>query len=275
MTAWVRTPRWSSATPQASPTRAQTRRTARSGGGGEELVGGGADPEVDLAERLGRRDAGRLEVAQVLDAGGDGDREGVDVGGAGLVQHAGVDGDGAPAVAVGALAHEVGERGEVGGGAEPGGRAERVEAEVAADRLAVGDEVEQGAGRAGWSVTDETTTGARSRRTSASTSGRSATAMPSSPTCTHTEVTPCSRSSSTAARVTAASGSSCSWRTSHGVGGVAQGAAAGERHRARDAEVAVLAQVEGVDLEAALEVAAQRLLGLRGRRGGRRRRGPC
>ena len=69
----------------------------------------------------------------------------------------------------------------------------------------------------GWSVTDETTTGARSRRTSASTSGRSATAMPSSPRCTHTEVTPCSRSSSTAARVTAGSGSSCSWRTSHGV----------------------------------------------------------
>ena len=56
---------------------------------------------------------------------------------------------------------------------------------------------------------------------------------------------------------------------------VAQGPAAGERHRARHTEVAVLTQVEGVDLEAALEVAAQRGLGLRGRRAGRRRRGPC
>ena len=149
VTAWVRTPRWSSTTPQASPTRAQTRRTGPQRGRGEELVGGGPDAQVDLAERLVRRDAGRLEVAQVLHAGGDGHREGVDVGGAGLVQHPGVDGDGAPAVAVGALAHEVGERGEVGGGAEPGGRAERVEAEVAADRLTVGDQVEQGAGRAG------------------------------------------------------------------------------------------------------------------------------
>ena len=35
-----------------------------------------------------------------------------------------------------------------GVGAEPGGRAERVEAEVAADRLAVADEVEQGPGGA-------------------------------------------------------------------------------------------------------------------------------
>ena len=120
---------------------------------------------------------------------------------------------------------------------------------------------------AGWSVTDETTTGARSSRTSASASGRSATARPSAPTCSHTEVTPCSRSSSTAARVAATSGSSCSWRTSHGVlasrsarprvNGIAPGTPRSLRGSGS------LAQVEGVDLEAALEVAAQGRLGLR------------
>ena len=42
---------------------------------------------------------------------------------------------------------------------------------------------------------------------------------------------------------------------------VAQRTATGERHRPRDPEGAVVTQVEGVDLEAALEVAAQGLLG--------------
>ena len=86
-------------------------------------------------------------MAQVLDRGGDRDGECVDVGGAGLVQHGGVDGDGAPAVEPGALAHQVGERGEVGIGAEPSGGTERVEAEVAADRLSPADVVEQRPGR--------------------------------------------------------------------------------------------------------------------------------
>ena len=58
------------------------------------------------------------------------------------------------------------------------------------------------------------TTGARSSSTSASTSGRSPAAMPPAPTASHSEVTPFSRSVSTACRVAVASGSAKCWRTS-------------------------------------------------------------
>ena len=59
----------------------------------------------------------------------------------------------------------------------------------------------------------------------------------------------------------AGSGSSCSWRTSHG-----RAASRSARPRVKgiapgDAERAVDAQVEGVDLQSTLEPAAQRLLG--------------
>ena len=262
VTAWVRTPRWSSTTPQASPTRAQTRRSGTQGGRGEELVGGGADPQVDLAERLGRRDAGRLEVAQVLDAGRDGHGERVDVGGAGLVQDPGVDGDGAPAVAV-ERTRARGRRGGRGRGWCRAGRPRRTGRGRGCPPTDSRSATRSSRARAaaGWSVTEETTTGARSRRTSARASGRSAGGDP-----VVTDVHP--HRGDAVLEVVEHGG------PGHGgVGvvvqlahvprgrGVAQGAAAGERHRAGHTEVAVLAQVEGVDLEAALEVATQRGLG--------------
>ena len=231
------------------------------GRGGEELVGGRPDAQVDLAERLGCRDAGRLEVAQVLDPGGDGHREGVDVGGAGLVQHAGVDGDGAPAVAVGALADEVGERREVGVGAEPGGRAERVEPEVAADRIAVGHDVEEGAGR-GRLVGDRRDDDRGEVEPDVGEHlGEVAGAHPVV-TDVHPdradpvlEVVEDGGTGRRGVRVVVQLADVPRQRR------VAQLAAAGEGHDTRDAERAVVAEVERVDVQPALEVAAEGVLG--------------
>ena len=202
-------------------------------------------------------------MAQVLDPRRDGHGEGVDVGGAGLVQHAGVDGDRAPAVAVGALADEVRERSEVGGGAEPGRGAEGVETEVAADRLAVGHDVEEGAGR-GRLVGD------RRDHDRCEIEANVAEHL-GQVGCGHAVVTDVHPHRGDAVLEVVEHG-----RAGHGGirvvvqlanvprgRRVAQGPATGERHRAGYPELAVLAQVEGVDLEAALEAAAQGGLRLR------------
>ena len=116
---------------------------------------------------------------------------------------------------------------------------------------------------AGWSVNDETTTGARSRRTSLSTSAQVGHGH-AVVTDVHPhrgdavlEVVEHGRAGHGGVRVVV--------ELAHVPRGrrVAQGPPAGERHRPGHPERAVLAQVEGVDLEAALEAAAQGGLRLR------------
>ena len=179
-------------------------------GRGEELVRRRADPELDLPEGRGERDAGRLQVPHVGDPRGHRSGQRVDVGGAGVVEDGGVDRDGPPARACLALLGR-GRRAGRGRGWCRAGRLRRAGRGRGSRRRRGRSPTWSSRAWAAstWWVCEETTTGARSRRTSARASGRSATATPSSPTCNHTEVTPCSRSSSTAALVAPASGSSC------------------------------------------------------------------
>ena len=231
------------------------------GRGGEELVGGRPDAELDVAEGLDGRDALGLEVAEVGDPGGDGHREGVDVGRAGVVQHPGVDGDGAPPVVGAGRPDEVGERREVGVGAEPRGRAEGVEPEVAADGDPVADDVEQGTGGAGLVGPGgdddrgevEPDVGEHLREVAGAhpvvTDVHPDRADPV------LEVVEDGGTGRRGVRVVVQLADVPRQRR------VAQLAAAGEGHDTRDAERAVVAEVERVDVQPALEVAAEGVLG--------------
>ena len=264
VTAWVRTPRRSSATPQASPTRAQTRRAARRT----------AAVRNWSAVAPSRRSICPNASSAGMPAASRWRRYSTAVATATARASTSVAPASCSTVASTVMARQPSSRAHSRTRSASGARSGSVPSRAAApngsrprlpptDSLPA-DVVEQGPGRCrlvGDRRDDDRGEvephvgeglGQVGRRR-----GRRA------PTCSHTDVTPCSRSSSTAARVATASGSSCSWRTSHGVLGVAQRATAGERHRAGHAEVTLLAQVEGVDLEAALEVAAQGGLGVR------------
>ena len=100
----------------------------------------------------------------------------------------------------------------------PGTQPERVGAEVAADLAGLDALVlvhcQQAVAAAATSAPASSVTGARSRYTSSSTSGSASSGTPAGPTTSHSDVTPCSRSASTAWRVDAGSGCACRWRTS-------------------------------------------------------------